>query len=103
MESAVKGRHEPFNQSNFFFQDPHQYLNKELESWELWNLDESRPIKLQMRDMAEKWVKDWNLRFQVSACINIVLAFTEKKKFLKNLRFEYRRAVLKITLRLLKN
>jgi len=75
-------------------QDPHQYLNKELESWELWNLDESRPTKPQLRQMAEKWIKDWNLRFKVgfTRCSLICTLFEDISKEFEVIfeRFEIR-------------
>ncbi|CAK8684815.1 unnamed protein product [Clavelina lepadiformis] len=45
-------------------QDPHQFLKKELESWEVWKMDETRALKPQMRDMVQRWFEDWKTRFK---------------------------------------
>nr|CAB3267739.1 WD repeat-containing protein 97-like [Phallusia mammillata] len=45
-------------------QDPHIYLGKELESWEIWNLDETKPVKAQIRTMVQRWFTDWQMRFR---------------------------------------
>nr|XP_026692602.1 WD repeat-containing protein 97-like isoform X1 [Ciona intestinalis] len=45
-------------------QDPHSFLYKELESWEVWNLDETSSMKPQLRGMCQRWFDDWRARFK---------------------------------------
>lgn len=45
--------------------DSHNYLSAELETWEIWNLNESTPVKQQIKEMARRWVKEWEEKFKM--------------------------------------
>nr|XP_039256457.1 WD repeat-containing protein 97-like isoform X1 [Styela clava] len=45
--------------------DSHNYLGKELETWEVWNLNETTSLKSQIKEIARKWMKEWTENFKV--------------------------------------
>jgi len=48
-------RFDTVQSSCFLQQDSRGYLRKELDSWEIWNLDPTRSSRSQLKDMVSKW------------------------------------------------
>lgn len=46
-------------------QDTHNYLAKEIETWETWNLNQTTSLKSQIKDLAGRWLKEWTEKFKV--------------------------------------
>lgn len=45
--------------------DTHNYLAKEIDTWETWNLNETTSLKSQIKDLAGRWLKEWKEKFKM--------------------------------------
>nr|XP_006814610.1 PREDICTED: uncharacterized protein LOC100377114 [Saccoglossus kowalevskii] len=49
---------------HFGLQDPHNFFYKELDSWELWSLDDATNRKEELKVMASNWIDKWMEMFK---------------------------------------